>query len=197
MTTECNPSNFHKLNVIDACSIWNIISSRLLYVTACSVGCSFCCTDFVYYECLHKPRTKIKDEDIALQKILKEEMQSGKFKNYHLDIEDLQQIDVLKSRKNLGKGELSSIVFAKKTYQAFLTDDRGARNLAEEFLSSEMVQTIPHLLGWLSFLNYLNDGDCKKIIDEHKKYNGKLEEYFQIMHLRALDYRSKKNFYAK
>ncbi|PPT05894.1 hypothetical protein CKA32_003918 [Geitlerinema sp. FC II] len=121
-------------------------------------------------------------------------MKSGRFKNYHLDIEDLQEIDVLQKRKNLGKGELASIAFAKKTYQAFLTDDRGARNLAEEVLTHHRVQTTAHLLGWLFFESFLSDGDLNQIINEHKKYNGKLEKYFIVMYERALDFRSKQYF---
>jgi len=194
MVTERDPSKFKKLNVVDACAIWNIISTQLLRTTAYSAGCYFCCTDFVYYECLYKPRTIGKPEDIALQDLLKQEMKSGKFKNYHLDIEDLQEIDVLQKRKNLGKGELASIAYAKKTRQAFLTDDRGARNLAEEVLTHDMVQTTTHLLGWLFFESYLSDGDLNQVIDQHKKYNGKLEKYFRVMYERALDFRSKKCF---
>ena len=194
MVTERDPSKFEKLNVVDACAIWNIISTQLLRTTAYSAGCYFCCTDFVYYECLYKPRTIGKPEDIALQDLLKQEMKSGKFKNYHLDIEDLQEIDVLQKRKNLGKGELASIAYAKKTRQAFLTDDRGARNLAEEVLTHDMVQTTTHLLGWLFFESYLSDGDLNQVIDQHKKYNGKLEKYFRVMYERALDFRSKKCF---
>ena len=194
MVTERDPSKFEKLNVVDACAIWNIISTQLLRTTAYSAGCYFCCTDFVYYECLYKPRTIGKPEDIALQDLLKQEMKSGKFKNYHLDIEDLQEIDVLQKRKNLGKGELASIAYAKKTRQAFLTDDRGARNLAEEVLTHDMVQTTTHLLGWLFFESYLSDGDLNQVIDQHKEYNGKLEKYFRVMYERALDFRSKKCF---
>lgn len=194
MATERDPSKFHKFNVVDACAIWNITSTQLLRTTAYSVKCSFCCTDFVYYECLYKPRTKVKPEDVALQNLLRQEIESGKFKNYHLDIEDLQEIEVLQKRKNLGKGELASIAFAKKTCQAFLTDDRGARNLAEKVLTHHMVQTTAHLLGWLFFEYSLSDGDLNRIIDEHKQYNGKLEPYFIVMYERALDFRSKQHF---
>ena len=194
MATDRDPSKFNKLNVVDTCAIWNIISTQLLRTAAHSVGCSFCCTYFVYYECLYKPRTKIKPEDEALQDLLRQEMKTGKFKNYHLDIEDLQEIDVLEKRKNLGKGELASIAFAKKTRQAFLTDDRNARNLAEGVLTHHMVQTTAHLLGWLFFKHFLDDSALDQIIDEHEKYNGKLRAYFIVMYERALDFRSKQCF---
>ncbi|MCG9892794.1 MAG: hypothetical protein MH252_17180 [Thermosynechococcaceae cyanobacterium MS004] len=194
MATERDPSRFHKLNVVDSCAIWNIISSQLLRTRAYFAECSFCCTDFVYYECLYKPRTKAKSEDIALQNLLRQEMEDGRFQHYPLDIEDLQEIGLLQKRKKLGKGELASIAYAKKTPLAFLTDDRGARNLAEEVLTHHKVQTTAHLLGWLFFESLLSDSDLNRIIDEHKKYNGKLEKYFIVMYERALDFRSKQHF---
>ncbi|MBE9057574.1 XRE family transcriptional regulator [Sphaerospermopsis sp. LEGE 08334] len=87
----------------------------------------------------------------------------------------------------------NSIVFAKKTNQAFLTDDRCARNLASEVMNPRLVQTTPHLLGWLFFENFLGDSDLQPIINEHeKKYNRKLGKYFKEMYHRALEYRSKK-----
>lgn len=190
-----DPSEFQKLNVTDTCSIWNILSSRLLYVAANVANCSFCCTNFVYYECLHKLRTKFTSEDIELQNRLKEAIKDGKFRSYHIDLEDLQEVDILQKRKNLGKGELASIAFAKKTRQAFLTDDKKARELAEEVMTRQFVQTTPHLVGWLFFKNFLGDGDLKSIVDEHQKYNRPLARYFKDMYDRALDYRSKLNLY--
>lgn len=191
MATERNPSNFYPINVVDTCSIWHIISSQLLRVTAYSARCSFCCTDFVHYESLYKPRKQTKNEDIELQNLLKQEINNGQFQSYHLDIEDLQEVEILQRRKNLGKGELTSIAYAKKTNQAFLTDDQGARNFAEKILGSDKVQTTPHLLGWLFFNSLLNDEDVNLIIEQHQKYNGKLESYFMEMYRKALDYKLK------
>lgn len=188
-----DPSDFKKFNVADTCSIWNILSSQRLYVTAQLAKCYFCCTNFVYYECLHKPRKEYKPEDIELKNRLIQAIQDNKFKTYHLDIEDLQEIALLQKRKNLGKGELASIAFAKKTNQAFLTDDKKAINLAKEVMARQFVQTTPHLLGWLFFTNLLSDSDLNPIINEHKKLNRPLEEYFTEMYYRALDYRSKMN----
>jgi predicted nucleic acid-binding protein len=188
-----DPSQFHKLNVVDSCSIDNILSSQLFYTTAQLVGCNFCCTMFVYYECLTKPRKNPTPEAMELQSIFRQETENGKIKNFNLDIEDLQEVSVLENRKKLGKGELASIVFAKKTNQAFLTDDRGARNLASEVMNPRLVQTTTHLLGWLFFENFLGDSDLQPIINEHeKKYNRKLGKYFKEMYHRALEYRSKK-----
>ncbi|MES1023392.1 hypothetical protein ABN584_10875 [Gloeocapsa sp. BRSZ] len=185
------PSQFHKINVTDTCAIWNILSSKLLYVTTKAAGCSFCCTTFVYYECLHKSRKTYTKEDIELQNRLRQAVQDGKFKNYHLDLEDLQEIEILQKRKNLSKGELASIAFAKKTGQAFLTDDTKARKLAREVMARHFVQTTPHLLGWLFFINFLSDSDLQPIINEHKQHNRPLAQYFTEMYNTALDYRAK------
>ncbi|MBD2119387.1 hypothetical protein [Trichocoleus sp. FACHB-262] len=190
-----DPSQFKELNVTDTCVIWNVLSSRLLYMAANAAGCSFCCTNFVHYECLHKPRKTYTSEDVELQNRLKEAIQDGKFRSYHLDLEDLQEVDILQKRKNLGKGELASIAFAKKTNQAFLTDDVKARKLAEEVMTRQFVQTTPHLVGWLFFVSFLGDGDLKSIVDEHQKHNRPLAQYFKEMYNKALDYRSKLNLY--
>ena len=77
MPTDRDPSKFYNLNVVDSCAIWNIISSKLLRTTAYSAGCLFCCTDFVYYECLHKPRKKVKSEDVELRNLLAQEMEES------------------------------------------------------------------------------------------------------------------------
>ena len=118
---------------------------------------------------------------------------TGNFKSYHLDLEDLQEVDILLKRKNLGKGELSSIAFAKKTNQAFITDDMGARSLASEAGTLLSVQTTPHLVGWLFFANFLGDSDLKSVTDEHKKYKRPLAKYFCEMYNIALDYRAKRD----
>ena len=196
MAKKLDPSSFHLYNVTDTCSIWNILSSEKLYKAATSVAakCSFCCTRFVYYECLVKPRNNETEEDKELRRRLAFERNSnGQFKDYHIDIEDLQEIEILKKRKNLHGGELSSIVFAKKTRQAFLTDDRDARSLAEQVMDEGMVQTTPHLLGWLFYRRVLTDSDKDAIIEEHSKFrkekHGNLSKFFNTMYERACEKR--------
>ena len=130
-----------------------------------------------------------------MQNRLREARKDGKFQSYHLDLEDLQEVDILQKRKNLGKGELASIAFAKKTSQAFLTDDKNARKLAEEVMFRKFVQTTPHLIGWLFFENFLGDSDLKPIVNEHEQHNRPLSKYFNEMYRIALDYRSKLNLH--
>jgi hypothetical protein len=113
-----------------------------------------------------------------------------KFESFSLSIEDLQEIEILRNRKNLGKGELSSIVFALKTKQAFLTDDQRARKLAAKVMKDRVVQTTPHLFGWLFFRGLLLDSDRVTIIQEHTSYDRPLAPYFEELYYEALRCRS-------
>lgn len=196
MESRLDPSKFKSYNVVDSCSIWNILSSMILYRAAISdsAGCLFCCTSFVNYECLIKPRTDPTQQEKQLIKRLNTEKSKGKqFKDFHLSIEDLQDVEVLENRKNLGKGELSSIVFAKKTNQPFLTDDQGARRLAESILQKDQVQTTPHLCGWLFYGDILTDSDKDKIINEHSNFRtttrGNLSQFIESMYIKAFEYK--------
>lgn len=181
-----DPSKFHTLNVADTCAIWNVLSSQLMYRAAREVPVSFCCTSFVIYECLHKHRKTVTPEDDELKSRLKRESDNKSIEAYSLDVADLQDVAVLESRRRLGKGELSSIVFANKTRQAFLTDDRKARKLAESVLASQMTQTTPHLFGWLLFTCKLTDADKDHVIAEHEQLKRPLRPHFEAMYLEAL-----------
>jgi hypothetical protein len=182
-------TKFYRFNVIDTCSIWNILSSKLYYQTTLMAKCEFSCTKFVMYECLFKPRKSTSSAEIELQERLKKEQAKGYFRQYPIDIEDLQDIDVLTQRKNLSKGELSSMVFAKKTNQGFLTDDQGARKLASYIMAPEKVQTTPHLIGWLVFNEFLNDAEMELIITEHESLKRPLKKYYHEVFMKAMEYR--------
>lgn len=187
-------SQFHLLNVADACAVWNVLSSRILYQATKSARCTFSCTRFVCYECLYKPRKNLSKKEAELQERLKGEQESGCFSEYHIDIEDLQDIEILERRQSLSKGELSSIVFAKRTRQAFLTDDQSARALAGQVMDTKRVQTTPHLLGWLFFSDFLNDSDRDPIIKEHREFDRPLAKYFEETYLKALETKLAKRF---
>lgn len=184
-----DPSYFHTLNVSDTCAVWNILSSKLLYQSALSLHCIFSCTGYVEYECLFKPRQNRTEEDEELQSKLRIACGNGQFQSYHLDIDDLLEVEILEKRKNLGKGELSSMAFAKRTQQSFHTDDTGARKLASQVLGEKRVQTTPHLFGWLFFKQVLSDADKEPIIKEHESCGRPLRPYFEEMYMRALKYR--------
>jgi len=176
------------LNVIDSCSVWNILSSPIIYHASIQAGCYYAVTNYVGYECLYKKRQKKHDGAIITK--LEKEIAAKKFTSCDITIDDLQEIGILKNRKNLGKGELSSIVFAKKTRQAFLTDDKKARALAKEVLGSEFVQTTPHLVGFCFYKRHLLDGDFNALIAEHQASLtsswGDLSRFFKEAYVESL-----------
>jgi len=186
---EVDPSRFHPHNVADTCAIWNVLASQLLYTVARVAGCGFCMTSFVHYECLIKPRKSKDERDLELQRRLVARIQQKEIQSYSIDIGDLQEVIVLENRKRVSKGELSSIAFAKKTRQAFLTDDQGARKLAELSLDRGMVQTTPHLFGWLFYDGKLVDADRGTIIEQHNEVGRPLGMHFEEMYGIALSYR--------
>ena len=184
-----DPRQFYLLNVADTCSIWNILSSKLLYNASISAKCSFSCTAFVYYECLHKPRTYISDKEQELQRRLEQQRKAGQFQIFHIDLDDLNDLEVLEKRSHLSKGELSSMVFARRTQQAFITDDQSARKLASNYLPNDRIQTTPHLFGWLMYSGMLGDSDKDVIIKEHTCFGRPLEKYFNLIYMKALEYK--------
>jgi predicted nucleic acid-binding protein len=187
LAVNVNIKSFYKYNIIDSCSISNILSSEKLYNAALYSGCCFYCTKFVIYECLFK---KSKTENYVFQEFKRRfdlARRDNKFETFDISIEDLQEISLLESRKKLSKGELSSMVFAKKTQQAFITDDKKAKKLATGYLEQNMVQTIPQLFGWLIYTSVLNDQDKIDIINDHKKMGRPLEKYLNRIYLWALE----------
>ena len=184
-----NIQAFYNYNIIDSCSISNVLASLTLYRAAQLAKCQFYCTRYVIYECLHKRSSNISATFQIFRQRLNIVRDNGDFKCLNLSVEDLQEIDILESRKKLSKGELSSIVMARKTGQAFMTDDQKARKLACEYIEPQKVQTTPHLLGWLIFTSTLSDGDKDLIINEHEKMGRPLAEFYGMMYLKALELR--------
>lgn len=184
-----DPSTFRVLNVIDSCAVWNVLSSRLLYARALAARCHFCCTSFIEYECLYKPRKVPSPHDQELRERMLRERHRGQFQSYPIEIEDLQQIERMEAQRRLSYGELSSIAFAKRTEQAFLTDDQKARKLADNNLESGAVQTTPHLFGWLVFNGVLNDTDRDQVIAEHSAMGRPLRPFLEQMYIRAIEHR--------
>lgn len=187
-------SLFYKHNIVDTCAVWNVLSSQLLYSRAKHAGIVFISTKFVIYECLYKHRKQITECDSELQKRLMNAQANADFKSYQLDIDDLQTVEILKRRKQLGMGELSSLALALKTRQALLTDDQRARRLTQEVIRDmkDVVpnhpghQTTPHLVGWLFFCNHITDSEKDIIILQHGEMNRPLEKYFCEMYMEAL-----------
>jgi len=181
-------TTFKLLNVVDSCSIWNIVLSPKIYHASIEAKCYYSLTHFVEYECLHKVGKEPRDESKI--KALKEEFDKNKFMRCSLSIDDLQEIDLLNNRKSLGKGELSSIALAKKTRQAFMTDDKRARSFGLQILGKSETQTTPHLVGYLFYNRYLTDGDFPIILKQHQsslcKSWGDLTRFFQEVYDEAM-----------
>jgi hypothetical protein len=177
-------SQFRLLNVGDTCSLWNLLASPVLYVTARAAGVRVCCTNFVIYECLHK-RSQHWPERLELQKRLKSRLADGSITPYSIELEDLQQVDVLRSRRKLSIGELSVLVFAGKTQQAMLTDDKGAQKLALTHLTADAVQSTPHLIAWLYFTSLLADADVAQVKEELRRLARNLDPHFDNFYREA------------
>ena len=120
-----------------------------------------------------------------LKKRLEEETRLKRFECFGLSIDDLQDIEIMEKRKRLGIGELSSIAFARKINQSFMTDDQGARKLAAEAIGSNRVQTTPQLLGWLFYNRTLIDSDISVIIKEHEENNRTLRRFLEEVYLES------------
>lgn len=181
-------SKFRLLNVGDTCSLWNLLASPMLYVTARAAGTRVCCTDFVIYECLHK-RSRQWPERLELQRRLKSKLADGSITAHPIELEDLQQVEVLRNRKKLSIGELSVLVFAGKTQQAMLTDDRRARRLALTHLAADAIQSVPHLVAWLYFNSLLADADVVQIKAELTALARNLDPHFDNFYREAQQYR--------
>ena len=181
-----DPSKFHLINVADTCSVWNVLSSTTMYAAAKEARCDFCITGFVRYECLSKPRRKTPTAaEAELMRRLAQEQGRGGFVAHSCDIDDLQAIKLLESRKRLGKGELSSIAFAMKIGQAVITDDMKARKLAEEARHS-YIQTTPHLFSWLIFSGRLGDSDKATVLAQHRDMDRPLAPHLESAYELAL-----------
>ncbi len=183
-----DPSKFNPINVADTCSIWNILSSSRLSAATKEAGCDFCVTSFVQYECLIKPRKSILANEQALMDRLRAEQKRGAFKAHSCTIDDLQSIQILEKRKKLGKGELSSIAFAIKINQGFITDDRKALQLAKDS-GHPYAQTTPHLFSWLIFNNILGDTDKATVIAQHIDAGRHIAAHLQTAYEMALQCR--------
>lgn len=179
-----NVAQFEKLNVADTCSLWNILASRLLWATAEAVGVKLCSTTFVRYECLHKSGP-IRPERVELQQRLLSKVAGGSIQWHPIDIEDLQEFEVLRNRKRVSPGELSVIIFARKTRQAVLTDDIGAQKLARQELGAALVQSTPHLFAWLYFNSQLNDSDKDQIVADLQSLGRSLQPHLNEYHTEA------------
>jgi predicted nucleic acid-binding protein len=178
-------SKFRLINAADTCSIWNILASRVLHSAAKQAGVAMCCTHFVRYECLFKSG-QLRPERVYLQERLRSELNSSTITVCNIELEDLQDIEVLNKRKNVSKGELSSMILAKRIGHAFMTDDKKAASLAGHIMPRDFIQSTPHLLGWLYFHGRLQDSDKDKILSELQQHERSLQPHIDRAYEEAL-----------
>jgi predicted nucleic acid-binding protein len=172
-----DPREFSKLLVTDTCAVWNLLSSDRLYKAAISAKLTFCITPMVLYECLYKPRNINTPKKAELKDRFLLETKKGQFPLQHCELDDLLAISKT-APVSLGSGELSCIAMAYKLKTiAVMTDERKARNYAENKLSLK-VETTPKLYGWLHYHRHLIDGDHTDIISEHESFEKMPLTYF-------------------
>lgn len=184
-----NPyATFMLLNVTDTCSLWNILGSTILSRAARRARISFSSTQYVYYECFYK-RGENPPERLELQSRLRELIEKKEIGFWDIDLEDLQELAALEERKAISKGELSSIVFAKRTAQCFLSDDRQAKKLARTVLAESAIHDTPHLCAWLCIHDAIHESDEQTIRAELAALNRALDPHLHNAFLKALEYK--------
>ena len=184
-----DPRKFHGMLVTDTCAVWNMLSSRKLFRSACASHLNFCITPMVLYECLDKPRKTVTLEQTELINRFKAARGGNLFPTQACELDDLLFIS-RKAPVGLGSGELSCIATAYKlTTIAVMTDERQARLYAEQSLRL-IVETTPKLYAWLHYNRHLSDGDHEEVINEHEKYERRpLTKYLNEAYETALQYR--------
>jgi len=184
-----DPRNFHQMLVTDTCSVWNLMTVRRLFQSACSARVYFCITPMVLFECLHKPRKITTSAKTELLNRLKLARKNGSFPIHACDLDDLAEI-TRGAPKGLGSGELSCIAVAYRMMTiGVMTDEKKARRYAETQLNLK-VETTPRLYGWLHYHGHLSDADHNEVIAEHEIYEDRpLSKFFQVAYEAALHQR--------
>ena len=171
-----------KAVLTDSCAVQNLLSSSTLHAACASAGFEFAITKYCLYECLDKPRKVELAGDLEIRRRLREARARGLFPAHGITVEDLQEAAVLRLRRRLGAGELSSIALAKRFGIGFQTDDDGAEKLAIDVLARQNVQTTPHVLGWLFFHGHVADHHVDTIVEEHTAAGRNIAPRFRHVH---------------
>ncbi len=183
-------SVFAPTSAIDTCSVWNLLSSKMLLGAALRRGRGFAVAAYVRYEALEKPRKKaVTTAELAMQGEFRRRLAEGRsFTEVPMSIADLQAVASLPEVRKLGRGEVAALALARRLRAAVLTEDQGARKAAPN-VGVGSAQTTPQLLGWLLYEGELNDGDVAVVISEHEasieENRGRLTAYFRAIHVEA------------
>lgn len=182
MAGDFDPEGFVPDNVVDSCSVSNLLASATLTDAAFRSRFTGCITATVEYECLMKPHGG-KQEHIEVQRRLRELMADGRIRAHPIGLDELQEMHVLAERRRVGRGELSCIVFAKKVGISVMTDDRKGTRFARDLLGGEnRAQGTPRLLGWLLYNDHLAGGSLDAVVAEHTSMGRPLGKVYRRMH---------------
>lgn len=183
-------SVFAPISAIDTCSVWNLLSSKMLLGAALRKGRGFAVAAYVRYEALEKSRKKpTSTAELAMQSEFRRHLTEGRsFTEVPMSVADLQAVASLPEVQKLGRGEVAALALARRLRAAILTEDQGARKAAPN-VGAGSAQTTPQLLGWLLYEGELTDGDVAVIISEHEasveENRGRLTAYFRAIHVEA------------
>lgn len=135
MADDFDPDSFLPDNVVDSCSVSNILASPTLTDAAFKSRFTGCITATVEYECLRKPHGG-RPEHQEVQRRLRGLLEDGRIRVHPIGLGELQEIHVLAERRRLGRGELSCLVFAKSVGISVMTDDRKGTKFARRILGA-------------------------------------------------------------
>jgi hypothetical protein len=105
---------------------------------------------------------------------------------HSISLEDLLEVELLENRRKLGRGELTTIAFAKTTRQSAFSDDKRARSLATAVLGPARAQWTAQLLGWLCYNGRLVDHECKAVEGELAAYGRSMSPHLENAYRSAL-----------
>lgn len=170
-------TSFVRFNVVDSCSILNVVSSGTLYAATATAGCALSITEFVFYEsCIKKINRQLPANAETIRSKVSELVRTGELVRVSIDLADLQDPRVAGKTSRHSMGELSTMIFAKKAGLAFMSDDGKAQRLAKSIEPSPPVQTTPHLLGWLVYTKTIDQNTAELCVREHRANGRDLEK---------------------
>jgi len=180
-------TKFARGNTADSCALWNLFSSPSFYASSRAAGCYYCITRFVQYELFTKQSTG-KGQDYSRLKLgLNNEISAGSITLANIEINDLQDAQVLARSRHNSMGEISSMLFARKSRLAFLSDDGWAMKFATALRDAPTVQSTPHLVGWLVYQNALTESGVAGNVGELASYGRSLHGRYELASEQALE----------
>lgn len=165
--------NYPTNSAIDSCAVTNLFSSRRLIGVSTGNGRGFLVSTYVHYECLVKSRAHQNEHDRAAMAAFSTQLRQGThFRVSSIDVDDLRALQQKPFARQLGFGELSSVLLALKNKIGVMTDDGKARRFCRADYRDLPVRTTSHLVGWLVYYGMLTDGDVAEIKTDNLRVRG-------------------------